>query len=68
MELKPCLFCGGNAIVISAPLSGVWLIQCKTCTAMIGRKTKVISTIHDKEYFETREAAEIAWNRRVENG
>lgn len=67
-KLRECPFCGGNAVVISAPLSGVWLIQCKTCTAMIGRKTKVISTIHGKEYFETSEAAEIAWNRRADDG
>ena len=67
-ELKPCPFCGGNAVVISAPISGVWFIQCKTCTAMIGRKTKVVSTMHGKSYFETREAAEIAWNRRADDG
>ena len=67
-ELKPCPFCGGNAIVISAPLSGVWFIQCKICAAMIGRRTKVVSTLHDKVYFETMEAAEKAWNRRAGNG
>ena len=67
-EFKRCPFCGGNAVAIIAPLSGVWFIQCKTCTAMIGRKTKVVSTIHGKEYFETREAAEIAWNRRADDG
>ena len=67
-ELKRCPFCGGDAVVISAPLSGVWLIQCKTCPAMIGRKTKVVSTMHGKSYFEAREAAEIAWNRRADDG
>ena len=67
-ELKPCPFCGGNAVVVSAPISGVWCIQCKSCTATIGRKTKTISTICGKEYFDTREAAEIAWNRRADDG
>ena len=67
-ELKGCPFCGGDAVVIGAPLSGVWLIQCKRCTAMIGRKAKVVSTMHGKSYFEAREAAEIAWNRRADDG
>ena len=67
-ELKPCPFCGGKAAVVSAQISGVWFIRCKSCTAMIGRKTKTISTLCGKEYFETREAAEIAWNRRADDG
>ena len=67
-ELKPCPFCGGKAVVVNAPFSGVWYIRCKSCTAMIGRKTKTISTVCGKEYFDTREAAEIAWNRRADDG
>lgn len=67
-ELKPCPFCGGEAVVISASISGVFFIQCKSCPAMIGRKTKTISTLYGKEYFETREAAEIAWNMRDDDG
>ena len=66
--LKPCPFCGGEALVVIVPISGVWCVQCKNCTAMIGRKNKTISSLIGKEYFEDREAAEIAWNRRADDG
>ena len=36
MELKPCPFCGGEAMLIANPSIGIVYIQCQSCTAMGG--------------------------------
>ena len=53
-ELKPCPFCGSQALVIPAPSPtdprGHW-VQCSSCDA-------------SSEWSETRDEAARKWNRR----
>lgn len=51
-ELKPCPFCGGEAIIDGCD-DTLWIVICKECNASIG-------------YKETKEEAIEAWNRRIE--
>lgn len=53
-ELKPCPFCGGEAIVKGSDKMLIWWVDCKT------------SQCHASDNADTlsREAAIAAWNRR----
>lgn len=51
-KLKPCPFCGGEAIVSGCD-DTLWSVICKKCAASI-------------DYNDTKQEAIIAWNRRVE--
>lgn len=56
-ERKPCPFCGGKAKVVWMPYIGAegigLVVECNQCWAQTG-------------YYDTREEAIDAWNRRVE--
>ena len=69
MELKPCPFCGGKAHMTIAPYSGVAFVECKCCSAMMGRYRKGGRTDHDGfwTHLETEKEAAEAWNNRVES-
>lgn len=57
-ELKPCPFCGGEAIYYAKPIAK---IQCKRCMAEIrGAKFKK-KPVHYFEYLIS------LWNRRADN-
>ena len=51
-KLKPCPFCGGEAIIDGCDET-LWIVICKECNASIG-------------YKETKEEAIEAWNKRIE--
>ena len=51
-ELKPCPFCGGEADLTHYEIDG-YLALCTKCDAMI------------ENWFEAKEAAIEAWNRRA---
>ena len=53
-ELKPCPFCGGEAVFIGDTAS----IKCKNCGGAFFVTNPLISRLEAKE----------AWNRRCENG
>lgn len=50
--------------------AGVAYVECKHCSAMMGRYHKGGRTDHDGfwTHFESKEEAIEAWNRRAENG
>lgn len=50
-KLKPCPFCGGEAIVDGCD-DTLWIVICKDCNASIN-------------YNETKQDAIIAWNSRI---
>lgn len=66
--LKPCPFCGGQAMLITSPSLGIVYIQCQSCTAMVGRKRKIVSSMIGSEFFANKEKAIEAWNRRADDG
>ena len=70
IELKPCPFCGGEARATIAPFAGVAFVECKRCSAMMGRYHKGGKTDHDGfwTHFASKEEAIEAWNRRVDDG
>ena len=51
-KLKPCPFCGGEAIIEGCD-DTLWSVICKKCAASI-------------DYNETKQEAIEAWNRRVQ--
>lgn len=51
-KLKPCPFCGGEAIIDGCD-DTLWSVICEKCNASIN-------------YNETKQDAIIAWNRRIE--
>lgn len=69
-KLKPCPFCGGEANVVIAPMEGTAYVECKHCSAMMGRYRKSGESDHKGfwTHFETQEKAIEAWNRRSNDG
>lgn len=69
IKLKPCPFCGGEATVTIAPYAGVAFVECKQCSAMMGRYHKGGSTNHHGfwTHFKSKEEAAEAWNRRADD-
>lgn len=59
-DLKPCPFCGADAVIEHKFNLGTWIVQCSNnfCPAsyMIGAD------------YDTQEEATEAWNRRVNDG
>lgn len=58
IELKPCPFCGGRAVMTEYPhlyVSSDYAVRCKECDASIGFK------------FHTQKDAADVWNRRAGN-
>lgn len=58
IDLKPCPFCGGEAMIVEHTfyeLNPTYGIYCKNCEA----KTR--------QFYKTEEDAAEAWNRRANN-
>lgn len=58
-KLKPCPFCGGRAVMIGAPFThDRFLVACKN-------RGDACKCEPCTNWFDTREEAAEAWNRRV---
>ncbi|MDO4301662.1 MAG: Lar family restriction alleviation protein [Clostridia bacterium] len=59
-KLKPCPFCGGEAVLVNINVSGIndvpnpFEIHCKNCKSC-------------SDWFTTEQKAVSAWNRRTNN-
>lgn len=68
-KLKPCPFCGGEAILITR--TGDMLIhrvECTVCLAQMGESHWAMSSEKGNLFFGREEDAIKAWNRRADNG
>ena len=63
IELKPCPFCGGKAIISSSTQDNRFFARCTRCAASIG----VILYNGWRPTFNGREDAADAWNNRIES-
>lgn len=54
-NLKPCPFCGGEAMIAHDECFDVFMAFCKHCNA-------------STRLFDNKEIATEAWNRRCDNG
>lgn len=67
-ELKPCPFCGGEAMMqygYPRQQGGKWkkvFVKCKVCKA----KTQTIDQLPFQAWEECKKRAKDAWNRRAE--
>ena len=55
-------------MLMTSPSLGIVYVRCLSCTSMVGRKTKIISSMIGKEHFVNKEEAIEAWNRRDDDG
>lgn len=60
-ELKPCPFCGGEAVVVYIEWCACYTVRCQSEYAECG-------VIPGTKYFVVESEAIEAWNRRVEDG
>ena len=66
-ELKPCPFCGGEAM-LAATSSCSGLICCVGCGMKTGKFWDEPMSSPEKERTKWHEIATAAWNRREDNG
>ena len=68
-ELKPCPFCGGEAVLITRVCDKfIHRVACTVCLAQMGESHWAMDSEKGKLFFEKEEDAIEAWNRRAEDG
>lgn len=69
MELKPCPFCGGYAILCKREYSTVstFSVVCTECNVKVDACASPLSAINSCEQSAMREAID-RWNRRADDG
>lgn len=65
MELKPCPFCGGRAILEDART--IWAVSCEDCDATVvgDRASEPDGTETEAFWDEIKQTAIDRWNRRA---
>lgn len=62
IKLKPCPFCGGEAVFKRDRIAGIYCVKCTNCKCM----TTFQFDFGDGEEVSKKKAADI-WNRRADN-
>ena len=69
IKLKPCPFCGADAILYFTPYVSsqpLYSIECSRCSAQIGRSKETYQASKGELHFTSEDEAAEAWNRRAE--
>lgn len=64
-KLKPCPFCGGEAMIVFCGYDSVPQVRCNNCLALMGGDSKSYSAVKGDLFFKTQDEAIEAWNRRA---
>ena len=67
-ELKPCPFCGGEAVIVATSTCGGHIACVGECRMTTGKFWDEPMTSHESERTKWHEIATKAWNRRAEDG
>lgn len=68
IKLKPCPFCGADAILYLIPYGSsqpLYSIECTVCSAKIGRSKETYQASKGLLHFTSEQEAVEAWNKRA---
>ena len=67
-ELKPCPFCGGEAVLVPTSTCSGYIACVGVCEMKTVKFWDEPMAVAEKERTKWHEIASVAWNRRAEDG